>query len=83
MVAIENKCESFSVGGHLLETRMPTLRFKTYVDEKGEHRWRLLASNGKIVACSGEGYKNRVDMLAEIEQIKQGMVESTISEMES
>ena len=27
-----------------------------YKDQKGEHRWRLKARNGKIIADSGEGY---------------------------
>lgn len=29
-----------------------------YVDAKGEHRWRRMASNGKILAVSSEGYHN-------------------------
>jgi uncharacterized protein YegP (UPF0339 family) len=33
-----------------------------YIDKKGEHRWRLLAPNGKIIATSGEGYKRLSDM---------------------
>ena len=27
-----------------------------YQDRKGEWRWKLLATNGQIVAVSGEGY---------------------------
>jgi uncharacterized protein YegP (UPF0339 family) len=29
---------------------------EVYRDAKGEHRWRMKASNGRIVADSGEGY---------------------------
>ena len=39
-------------------------------DAKGEWRWRLKASNGKIIADSGEGYKNEADCLAAIELVK-------------
>lgn len=28
-------------------------------DAGTEYRWRLKARNGRIIACSGEGYKNR------------------------
>lgn len=32
------------------------MRFVLYVDRKGRHRWRLVASNGLTVADSGQGY---------------------------
>lgn len=32
-----------------------------YRDRRKEWRWRLVARNGRIVACSSEGYKNRCD----------------------
>lgn len=35
---------------------------ETYVDASGEHRWRFVASNGKILATSSEGYKRERDM---------------------
>lgn len=34
-------------------------RFQTFRDDAGEWRWRFRASNGKIVADSGEGYKTK------------------------
>lgn len=30
-----------------------------YKDRAGEWRWRRVAPNGRIIADSGEGYKNR------------------------
>lgn len=39
-------------------------------DAKGEWRWRLKTSNGKIIADSGEGYKNEADCKAAIEHVK-------------
>lgn len=33
-------------------------QFEIYRDTNDEHRWRLRAPNGKVVADSGEGYKS-------------------------
>lgn len=40
-----------------MSKRVP--RIHIYKDRKGEWRWRLKSSNGKIVAESGEGYKRK------------------------
>lgn len=34
---------------------------EVYIDKSGEYRWRLKASNGRIVAESGEGYESSND----------------------
>lgn len=39
--------------------RTPTFSF--YKDKAGEWRWRAKAANGKVIADSGEGYKNFAD----------------------
>jgi uncharacterized protein len=31
-------------------------KFELYKDARGEFRWRLIASNGQMMANSGEGY---------------------------
>lgn len=36
------------------------LRFKLYLDARGEFRWSLLAGNNHILADSGEGYTTRL-----------------------
>ena len=41
---------------------MPAGKLCVYRDAKREWRWNIRASNGKIVADSGEGYK-RLDSL--------------------
>lgn len=41
-----------------------------YEDQKGEWRWRLVAANGRIIAGSGEGYKNEQDCLDDIDRVK-------------
>ncbi|MFB6074402.1 MAG: HVO_2922 family protein [Haloarculaceae archaeon] len=30
--------------------------YEVYADDAGEHRWRLVAGNGEVIADSGEGY---------------------------
>lgn len=37
------------------------MRFEMQKDGKGEWRWRLRATNGNIIADSGEGYRHRED----------------------
>jgi uncharacterized protein YegP (UPF0339 family) len=37
------------------------VRFEFYVDGAGQHRWRLVARNGRIVADSAEGYSRHAD----------------------
>lgn len=36
-------------------------KFETYLDEAGEHRWRLTAPNGENRNSSDEGFKNLED----------------------
>ena len=46
------------------------MKFVIYKDARGNYRWRLVASNGKIVADSAEGYVNKVDCKAGIQLVK-------------
>lgn len=32
------------------------MKFEVYIDHGGKWRWRAVASNGRIVACSGESF---------------------------
>lgn len=41
-----------------------------YQDKAGEWRWRFRAKNGNVLADSGEGYKNKGDMLSAIMTLK-------------
>lgn len=45
-------------------------QFEVYEDKAEEWRWRFRASNGKIIADSGEGYKNKQDCLHGIDLVK-------------
>ncbi|MFC6615017.1 HVO_2922 family protein [Halopenitus salinus] len=44
--------------------------FEVYRDNAGEWRWRLVASNGNIVADSGEGYRSKQGAKRGIESVK-------------
>jgi uncharacterized protein YegP (UPF0339 family) len=46
------------------------MRFILYIDVAGYWRWRLVASNGKTVADSAEGYYNRSDALHGISLVR-------------
>jgi len=45
-------------------------KVQVYEDVAGEWRWRLVASNGKIVADGGEGYTRRRDCLRAIDTVR-------------
>ena len=41
-----------------------------YKDHKGEWRWRLKATNGRIIADSAEGYESETECRKDIERVK-------------
>ena len=46
---------------------MRLAKLEIYRDAKREWRWRLRASNGRIVADGGEGYRRKASLLGGIE----------------
>ena len=46
------------------------MTFLVRKDRKGEWRWDLQASEGKVIASSGEGYKDKADCLNAIDQVR-------------
>ena len=56
-------------------------RFELYQDAKGEYRWRLLATNGQIIANGGEGYKTKVSAKNGIESVKKNAPVAPIEEV--
>lgn len=50
------------------------MAYYIYKDASGYWRWRLKASNGRIVADSGEGYYNRQDCLNAINLVKSSTI---------
>lgn len=53
--------------------------FYVYVDEAGEWRWNLRASNNLIIADSGGGYRDKDDCLRGINLVK-GSADAPIKE---
>lgn len=53
------------------------MKFEVYQDNKDEWRWRYVASNGRIIADSGEGYSRKEDCLHGIELMKDSQQAST------
>jgi len=53
-------------------------KFELYTDKAGETRFRLKASNGQIIASSGEGYKTKANALNGIESVKKNAPDAKI-----
>ena len=57
------------------------LKFDLYEDDKKEHRWRLKAGNGQVVASSSEGYKAKADAEKAVESIKANAAKAEVVEI--
>ena len=55
-------------------------KFELYKDAKGEFRWRLIASNGQMIANSGEGYKSKESAKSGIESVKKNAASATVED---
>lgn len=55
-----------------------TPTFEVFEDGAGEWRWRLVASNGKTIAASGEGYRSKQGVRRGIESVKRSAPEAEI-----
>ena len=70
------KASNTTKGGDL---SMPA-KFELYKDTKGEFRWRLVASNGQMIANSGEGYKSKDSAKNGIESVKKNAASAAIED---
>lgn len=52
--------------------------FELYQDTAKEWRWRLIASNGNIIADSGEGYNSKQGAERGIKSVKSTAPDATI-----
>ncbi|MEG2287878.1 MAG: YegP family protein [Ruthenibacterium sp.] len=55
-------------------------KFEVYADKKGEHRFRLVATNGQNILAS-EGYQSKAGCLAGIESVRKNAPAATIQEI--
>jgi uncharacterized protein YegP (UPF0339 family) len=56
------------------------LKFETFEDRAKQYRWHLKASNGQIIAISGQGYKDKRDCEHAIDVIKKGAEKAKVEE---
>lgn len=47
-----------------------TPHFEVYEDRGGQWRWRMIATNGRIVADSGDGYSSKSNARAAVENVQ-------------
>jgi len=74
------KSEKVCAKGCNCETGSPR-EFEIYKDASGEFRWRLRAKNGRIIANSGDGYKNKADAEHAIGLVKNATSETKIEDL--
>jgi uncharacterized protein YegP (UPF0339 family) len=55
-------------------------KFEIYKDKKGEFRWKLIASNGQLIANSGEGYTSKDNAKNGIESVKKDAASAAIED---
>jgi uncharacterized protein YegP (UPF0339 family) len=56
-------------------------KFEIARDKSNEYRWHLRADNGKIIADSAEGYKDKADCEHGIQLVKQEAPTATIKDL--
>ncbi|WP_435183030.1 HVO_2922 family protein [Halobellus sp. EA9] len=57
-------------------------KFELFEDRSGQYRWRLVHSNGNIIADSGEGYATKQKAKQGIESVKQNASDAEVVEEE-
>ena len=56
------------------------LKFESYEDNAKAYRWRLKATNGQVIATSGQGYQDKRDCEHAIDVIKKGAANAKVEE---
>ena len=56
------------------------MKFTVYKDSRAEYRWRLVATNGRTIADSGEGYVSKTGCTDAIAAIKSGASAASIED---
>ena len=62
----------------VISVKLAEPQFEVYKDRAGEWRWRLRASNNRVIADSSEGYKNKQNCVHGIGLVKQEAVGAEI-----
>jgi uncharacterized protein YegP (UPF0339 family) len=56
--------------------------FELYTDNSDQWRWRLVHSNGNIIADGGEGYASRQKCKQGVESVKQNAPDADVVDAE-
>jgi len=59
-----------------------TATFELFVDSADQWRWRLVHTNGNIIADSGEGYASRQKCKQGLESVKENAADADIVDAE-
>jgi hypothetical protein len=59
-----------------------TATFEVFQDSADEWRWRLVASNGNIIADSGEGYRSKQGVKRGIASVKRTAADAEVRFLE-
>ncbi|GAA0288232.1 hypothetical protein GCM10009000_124260 [Halobacterium noricense] len=62
--------------------RMPDATFEIYEDDIGQYRWRLVHTNGNIIADSGEGYASKQKARQGLNSVKENAPDADIEEVD-
>jgi hypothetical protein len=57
------------------------MKFEIYADAGGNYRWRLVASNGKTVASSGESFDSKSNARRAAENVRDNAGKAEIVEV--
>ncbi|WP_408611684.1 HVO_2922 family protein [Halobacterium noricense] len=61
---------------------MPDATFEIYEDDIGQYRWRLVHTNGNIIADSGEGYASKQKARQGLNSVKENAPDADIEEVD-
>jgi uncharacterized protein YegP (UPF0339 family) len=65
------------------ESEKKAATFEVYKDKSGQFRWRLRMQNTKVIATSGEGYKEKESAMKAIESVKRVVADAPVKEVEA
>ena len=55
-------------------------KFEIYEDVAGEFRWRLVHTNGQVIAESGEGYKAKAKAISGVNSVKENAPSAAVED---
>ncbi len=61
---------------------MSDATFEIYEDDIGQYRWRLVHSNGNIIADSGEGYASKQKARQGLNSVKENAPDADVAELD-